>query len=441
MKDKNNNMEEFFKRSLERFDELPSDDVWTGVSDRLTMEANWYDPILSVLKSIYPFLLAFAIVGAYHLYAQNNIAKLKEEFSNAQSGILGNGNENESLNETVRFDEVKEEFLVKINEKNKLIDKLENDLTILNTNYKNLKASSRQKIQAESEYTTVLNLQNEIAQLKEKLSIQNVELISLRQKSDSNNLSPSTRSTEVFCSSFRHLPGVKTHKIYNQNGLHALMNPKRLVNKRIEIEEEEEVRNKNRRLSVGVKLKYFNTLVKDSELINPGFSRGIRTEYQMNNKWAITSDFLYNEHAYTINAKTGTLTRESLEKYPGGLEDNTNVNIVNTRSRYFDASLGIKYSPNFQIENFNFFINPSVVWQLYLPQEYQFNLLQESNVSYTANTYTLYFGSGNLSLGFEKRISSKLQFQVSLWGEQSFIPLGIDRQYVSMFGVGSALLF
>lgn len=279
--------------------------------------------------------------------------------------------------------------------------------------------------------------------MKQKIAIRNTELANLKSTNNFESTSPSTRSREIIYSNFKHLPGVRKTSIKSNIGLHTMMKPnahKAKLGSFVE-EEEEEINLKNKRLKLGIKARYFHVFVNDAQKINPGYSQGIRSEFLLNNKWSVTSDLHFNVQEYTIKETQGSIPTESLQRFPGGLEDNQNVESIQARTRYIDFNLGIKYMPNYDPKRFSFFINPSVVWQLFLPQEYQFGLFQESNVHYTDLTYTAYFGSGNLTLGFEKRIAKNMRFQINIWGEHSFIPMGYEQEYLEMFGVGSALLF
>ena len=438
--EENNNMEEFFKRSLEQFNEVPSDDVWTNVSDRLTLEAKWYDPIVTVLKSALPFLIALLMIGAYHLYIQNNISNYKNDLSAAKDTIENLQTENkEYLSQINGIEQLKTDFLENINGKNLEIEKLTKENKSLAYSYNQLLNKSKGNSNSQGAFT-LQNLRNQIRILEERIQLKDAEILAFKDKQNFENLSPSNRTTEVFCSQFKYLPRVRSNRIINQNHLLSVNKPNSVTpNAPRQTEDISNIRYK--RFKLGLKARYFNTLVKDSKLVNPGFSQGIRAEYMFGKNWGVTGEVLYNQRTYTIAANQGSFSPESLKKYPGGVDRKLNVNNISARTRYFDASLGIKYMPNYGNNKTNFFINPSVVWHVYLPQDYQFGLTQESDIHYTERTYLAYFGSGNLNVGFERKINSSLHFQVGLWGEQSFIPLGYERQYVSMFGASTSILF
>lgn len=458
MEDNKNNMEEFFNRSLERFDELPSDDVWANVSDRLTAEEKWYDPILAPLKLVFPILLALLLMGLYHFYTQHNIKQLNQQLTEAETTIQNLKTQHQTtLNNNNKQTTATS---IAVLQKNTEIENLRNDYSLLNKSYKQLLSKAATQNTTSSNTNILLDkiqtLQKQLTGLRYILYQKDTELALLRETQTTENQQPENQQkatrkpatrTEVFCS-LQHFPHLKPINISLNNSLDsklALLQSRtptkgNTISEQQE-EEEEEINLTPPKLRIGIKARYFNALVQNSQLVNPGFSNGIRAELRLGHKWAITGDFMYNSQVYTINAGQNTFSKTSLERFPGGIEDNTNVNIISTRTRYFDANPGMKFMPNYAPDKFNFFINPSVVWHLYLPQEYQYDLRQEDNILYKENRIVAYFGSGNLSVGFERRISPKLHFQFNLWGEQSFIPLGYERQYMSRFGISSAILF
>ena len=112
MEDINNNMEEFFKRSMDRFDESPSDDVWTNISDRIDLDAKWYDPIIFKLRAILPILLAAMLVASNILYSNYKTSDLSNQLSFAKNKIQTLQNENQSFKTEINnIDEIKNEFL------------------------------------------------------------------------------------------------------------------------------------------------------------------------------------------------------------------------------------------------------------------------------------------------------------------------------------------
>lgn len=453
-------MEEFFNRSLERFDELPSDDVWTNVSERLTAEENWYDPIWASLKLIFPFLLALLLMGLYYFNTQKNIKQLNHQLTEANTTIQNLKSKHQTtINNLNSSTKTKDQLQSTIHQNNERFKNLDNNYSLLNNKYALLlnKTTTQSTPQITNQQINKIQaLQKQITDLQFALNQKEAELIALKagcnqennSKTSTNNKANNQQPTDLFCNNLQHTLQLRPLNLTINNALKTKLDllrstapTKQNTTTKEQEEQEEEIKRQNHNIRIGIKTRYFNALVQNSILVNPGFSNGLRTEIGLNNKWAVTGDLLYNSQVYTIDAGQTTFSKTSLERYPGGLEDNTNINIITARTRYFDASPGIKFTPNYAPDKFNFFINPSVVWHLYLPQEYQFNLRQESNVLYKENTIIAYLGSGNLSVGFEKRISPKIHFQINLWGEQSFIPLGYERHYITKFGVSSAILF
>jgi len=369
MEDNNNNMEEFFKRSLEQFDEAPSNDVWTNISDRLTIETKWYDPILVVLKSAYPFIIAAFFVGAYHFYAQGKLDHYKNEISESKSTIQQLQDENTSyLSQIKEIEELKTDFLENTNDKKLRVEKLLQENKSLRSENNQLLRNSKSNNYTDNSIA-LQNLRSEIRNLQEKLKIKEAEVIALNNRNVFEQINPSNRTTEVFCSQFKYLPRVRSNRIINLGHLLSINKPNS-INPNAPTKTEMSSNQSYRRFRVGLKARYFNTIVENSQFVNPGFSQGLRAEFLLAKKWGITGDLMYNERSYSIGSEQGTFSRESLERYPGGIEDKLNVNNISTRTRYLDFNLGIKYVPNHHPNKANFFINPSVVWHLFTPQDF-----------------------------------------------------------------------
>ncbi len=432
MEDFNNNMEEFFKRSMERFDELPSDDVWTNISDRIAMEAKWYDPIVAHLRTILPFLLAVLLIATNTVYSKHKNKVITNQLTTAQSKIQNL--EKENLEYKNEIDEIKNEFLTVIQEKNKKVEQLNDNLR----NQKQLHQSSYYTLRI-SQQKLIDHQKRTIESLQQDLVSVNAEFLRLHNKYFIKELSSSQIENISICHNAKYLPGVGLFRILHNSDQNLNTRHTTAMEKFSHNIETHQLK-KHQRLKLGIHLRYFNTLVKDSKLVNPGIGRGIRAEYKINQKWALTSDFLYNGQSYTIESTQGSIPTDNLKRYPGGVEENSNVQNINTRKKYFDFNLGIKYTPNYTSGKLNFFINPSIVWQLYLPQEFQYNLSQQSDIHYTQKSVTGYFGSAHMGFGFEKEFAKNRILQINLWGEQSFVPLGYEKQFVTMFGLGTTIL-
>ena len=328
-----------------------------------------------------------------------------------------------------------------IQEKNNLINELNTKWELL-SNQHNKKNHLTNTILNETHQNIIYNQKRTIETLQDELYSSNSEITKLKYLQSIDPKSVNKGTTVAACISSKHLPRVGLFRILQNSDSNLNTRSKTELAKISTLPNQElETQEANSKLKFGLHFRYFNTLVRDSKLVNPGIGRGIRAEYALSPKWAITGDLLYNDQAYTIESTQGNIPTENLKKYPGGLNEDSNVQNINTRTKYFDFNLGLKYTPNYNSTRLNFFINPSVVWQIYLPQEYQYSLSQQANIQYTQKSYTGYFGSAHLGLGFEKAFGKNRIFQINLWGEQSFIALGYEKQYVSMFGIGTALLF
>lgn len=443
MEEKNNNMEEFFQRSLEQFDEVPSSQVWEKIDVRLDEDQKWYSSLFAWFKTLIPLLLALLIIGAYHLYSSNKINSSDNHLLSAQQTIQKLEKENQKLSILINQNNERiNSYSVQLQLNEKQYNSLNDQFVNLNTSFRNNQKKLNTVSQTEnSTYRDLLlmyhNQSKELHALHSKISIESTSVNSSSQKKSIVARPPVLNKSDSYLipkiSSYfypiKDILIIKTLEGLNKNKGEALA------------DDEAETNSKVRKFRFGVNARYFNTLVKSSNLVNPGFSWGLRAEYKLGNKWFITSDLHYNDQVYIVDPGPGGFSQESLKKYPLGIDNGNSVKNISTRSKYFDYNLGIKYLINPAKNKFNFYVNPSIVWQLYLPQEYTYGLAQANDLFHTQREYTGYLGSGNLRLGIERNLNERMLFQLNLWGEQSFIELGYDKQFVTMVGVGSSILF
>ncbi len=442
MEEKNNNMEEFFQRSLEQFNEVPSNQVWDKIDERLDGEQKWYKNVFPWFRTLLPLFLAIILLGCYHVFSSNKINTSNKYLLSAQETIQKLEKENQRLSFLAKENNEKintytQQIQFNETQYNSLLDQY-SSLKVTDQKSEKLFKSDTHFGKAAFEDLLSLNedLTNELSSLKAQMNVLQSE------NRPANKILSNTRLNAIDKNYNFLIPKNATYyyPVKDIILINSLKDIEGNMDDDFLVEEPDQISN-NRKFRFGFKARYFNTLVKSSELINPGFSWGLRAEYQLRNKWFLTSDLHYNDQVYRIDPGAGGFSQESLKKYPLGIDDTNSVKDISTRTKYFDYKLGIKYLINPAENKFNFYVNPSIVWQLYLPQEYTYGLARANDIFHTQREYTGYLGSGNLSLGIERNLNNRMLFQLNLWGEQSFIELGYDKQYVTMFGIGSSILF
>lgn len=443
MEEKNNNMEEFFQRSLAQFDEVPSNQIWDKIDKRLDNDQKWYANLFTWFKTLVPLLLALLMIGAYHLYSSNKINSNQNSLLSAQQTIQKLEKENQRLSILNNQNSERiNSYAAQVQSNEKQYNVLNNQLVDLKASFQNnQKAFKTQSSFDENAYSDLLvlyeNQTKDIVALKKKNNTNS----ELSNRLEANNIMGSKQAN--YDKHFSYLIPKISNYYYPIKDILIIKRFEGLHNNKDQESLNKDFTNKLKRnkFRFGINARYFNTLVESSNLVNPGFSWGLRAEYNLRNKWFITSDLHYNDQVYSVDPGVGGFSTESLKKYPLGIDDRNSVKNISTRTKYFDYNLGIKYLINPANNKFNFYLNPSIVWQLYLPQEYTYGLVQANDLFHTQREYTAYLGSGNLKFGLEKNLNERMLFQLNLWAEQSFIELGYDKKYVTMFGLGSSILF
>ncbi len=169
-----------------------------------------------------------------------------------------------------------------------------------------------------------------------------------------------------------------------------------------------------------------------------GFNVGLEAEYLLYKSFWLYGQARFNFHEYQVLVDEQT-NLQALESYPQ-LKNTQNLKGILGRSYVFDFPLGLKWKYQLSRNN-RFFVSGALSWQLYLPQKFTYAFDDLSTKEYTEPTYFLYLGSSHLGMGLEKKINSKLYYQVGISFENSFIPLGIEQRKITNWGFRHTLLF
>ncbi len=446
MEDNNKRLEQFFQQSMDRFNESPDDLVWDNIADRLDDDAPWYLLLWRNYKHWLPLLLALMLLGTYWMFQKDNSNGFNIEQQNKYMSQL-----------TVKNDQLEEKLKTFTSE----IDQYKNQLATLksqlheqaqtgeNENVKN-KYSKKAPSTDDKIYTLIranktlkqelANMQSKMENLQSALNICTTNYHSLVKAKDTQTIEQEVQKVNsAGLSLIPYFPWKKTlnkdFKLPEKDAHQSMVfTPKSSITKKGA---------KPKRYRLGPSARLFNTYVQNSAQVNPGRSWGLKQEYKLNHRFSLSHMLHYNEQEYTIsNANNNPLSADVLERIPGGIErENTSVSQVDARSKYLDTNLGIKWNLTPNKKDFNWYINPSIVWQLYLPQEFQFSIAQADDIIVTENRYLGSLGSANIELGTEKRLANNLRLVVNAYYEQSFIPVGFDYQYLSIAGIGTKLMF
>ena len=432
MNENDKRMEDFFKRSMDQFDDTPSEDVWSQLSDRLEAEESFVSKAYRIFRTYLPIALLVLALGSVCGYSFNTIGELK----NQNNTLIG---ENKTLNSTLSH----------LTEENKSLIEKNNALNNLKTQLENENISAKKEIkESQLALLSAINKNKSISNNLTAANKLNTEYL--------NKLNACGKEIEFLNGSFALNSEEKINRNTMDFNLLTTLNSNGINYKKendltekwkkfslIQAEKEEE------EIEIFTKFKYrygftaraYNAFVSSGHPYHLSHSYGLIHELSLNKNWSLTNSIEYNDQEYSVVSNMEFLPASILDKFPDNPGAYANVRSVKSRAKYIDTQLGIKYRWMNKKENANYFINPSVVWQLYFPQEFTYDIIQAQDLLVERRSYTAYFGSINLQLGIEKSLSDKLDFQLAIFAEKSLIELGHDNQNMNLVGVRSSILF
>ena len=444
MDEKNNKLEEFFNQSLNQFDDSPSDAVWEGLQQRLDSERTFIEVWTAAIRKYFPYLLLLLMLGGYHFFAQNKINKLSKNLATIQSEnlLLDTKLQDCSSRETELLTDLKIQSDELLNSSTKIAVLTENYEAQLNKKGKTHQHTFNRPIQnnlepsifrendpEHNEYITEL-LKSKLAARTEVIK-RNKGTAEAKNKIDPSDKIKSSTIAPTLLPILAKRPALLNPPIgrYFSNGI------KRGI--RIQGQEESE----KSKFRIGYNYRVYHTLTGTGKHFNYGDTHGLRMELIFRNKLALTGGINFNDQHYKVSNAGNAIPISDLLKYPGGSGFGNQVTEVKAKGHYLGFPLGLKW----QLKNFknqsNVFINPAFVWQIYFPQEFEYTLNDNSDFTRKTRQIFGYFGSGNIQVGYEKLIKNNLVWQLSVWGEKSFAPLGIEDQSITMLGLSTAVLF
>lgn len=416
MDEQNNNLEEFFNKSLEQFNNSPSDMVWGALADRLEMEETFRQRWERKLRRYLPVLLLLLCFGAYFWYAQGKINALHTQMGRMvetnlalQGRLVACGEQQEKSNEP------KTTFNTKPNQK------------IINT----------------TATTPVINPTLATKTIPEN----NAPIISPAPPTSTTTLQATPKKPAVVPQKPTAAPKpsapITSISSFSSNFPLAFIAPQSYTSLGVvyvkAIEAPALPSKANYR--IGYTARLFNTFISEGRQLSLGSSVGVRQELKLFGAWSLSNAIRFNQQVYYVGSNTGTISPVALARYPGGQEQAAPVRTIKVKSNYFDIPVGLKVTFGHTKKGFRYYVNPSAAWLVYLPQKFDFTLSNNANILERDQRFYGYFGSGNLEVGLEKRIRKNMYWQVGLWAERSFIPLGVEDQVISMFGLSTSFLF
>ncbi len=452
---KDNNMEDFFRNSMEQFDDTPSDTVWSGIEDRLVKSDEKNRFIFKMWFFRGMFFLCLIGAAMTYFYFLEDVSQIDEFQKLSNEKVHDKRSKNQKREEDEKrlsFDETKSVELVSNKEKVE-IDR--------SNKYLNTKHSVQDISQKRNNDVASINY-NKVDKINIDEPVFNVSSessASMISDSRSNKMNHTSRQEEVFNTN-------RTDAVYPQQ--EAILDTQYLKIKKLNslanvgfmplLSFSSTVKNINsNRLTffsntrskrshfgnykLGISGRFFQTFVSDFDgVFNASESFGIRHELALSKKVWLTNAIYYNIQHYDVMPMNGPVNHDVLARYTAK-DFQTEIVTIESKSEYFDFPLGLKWSFNKKDSGWSMFINPSINWQLYLPQNFKF--IQADDVVIERNDQRMfaYLGSTAMRWGIEKKMSNSMFFQLDLWGEYSFIPIGIQEEKLKMLGISGSILF
>lgn len=434
-------MEEFFNKSLEQFDNSPSDNVWENLAERMESEETFLQRWEHKLRRYLPLLLLLLSFGVYFGYAQGKLNALQMQMSSMveenlalRGNLVACGERQKQEQEDGKANGIVVE------------EGSDNETPIGSTSIELNGAEYPNKKELIKDFT--VSNKAELANRSLLREEQNNNAIALNSV---DNLASAAVDKEPIVTPNEPvppLPKVTTKpptaiQPIDQKTPFAFVSPQTYISLGVvyvkPINQPDLPGKANYR--IGYTARLFNTLTSVGRPLNFGFSTGVRQELKLFGAWSLTNAVRFNQQTYRVDNGNDFISPADLRKYPAGQEQSEQIRAIDIKSNYFDIPVGLKFTFGHTKKGFRYYVNPSATWLVYLPQNFSYTLSSGAKVEQKNKRYYGYFGTGNLEVGLEKRLRNNLFWQVGAWGERSFIPLGIEDQKITMFGLSTSLLF
>jgi len=446
MDDKKNGIEEFFNSSLEKFDQIPDDKVWAGISGQLDLDD----------------------VGKTTLWSKN-----VDERTVAQEGGLSSLNKSKDKTpatiQSIVTPVTTERELITATKSSASINQREIQSNTQN-NVSDKEKGILTKLKEKSQPAKIIKSINSTSNNKAK---PNAIVEGLTREPSLLNPNPPATKENVKPSSIDNLnsnnqQATKEIDTPNRNQIKSTgleleekiktLNPLNLLNSsnqtlfshsKIVIPDsrltylKSQLNQKQSKYRIGLSTRLFNTFVSQSNSFSGSNSMGLVQDYKIRENLAMNLGIYFNEQDYEIkkSKSSNSLDDVVVMQYTSRSFQENSVTGIEADMHYIDVPLGLTWYFKPLKRGKSLFLNSSIVWQIYFPQSFGFKTIDEKVIIRKSDAIVASLGSGNLELGIEKRLSSKFDLQLSIWGEASFIPLGIQQEKFKMLGLKAAVLF
>ncbi len=193
------------------------------------------------------------------------------------------------------------------------------------------------------------------------------------------------------------------------------------------------------RFRLGVSTFNFTTLTDRETSLKYGFSGGITTQLQLFQKLALTAEFHYVRQRYILESEPNDPINAN--DFPQIKAFEEPVKSIDVTNQYLHLPVGLKWDLRRPGSTKTWYINPGVAWQLYLPQQFDYKLNDDSNHPLTNEQYFAYFGSAFLNIGISSSFHPNLHWQLGVLAEYGLVEYGLNNRQTINLGLYGAILF
>ncbi len=461
----NDNMEEFFKNSLDRFDELPSDEVWVELDNRLDN-----DKPLGFLANWFKFLVlaAFLVSGFSFIYYKQN--QLLKEYKIELSSLVG---ENDDLKQKlalgssdIKDTKLKQEIPLQQN-----IRRQQNAQTIPERQQQRVVFQANNTSQFKLVRDTVFIIkyvENTFSQLNHSLAESNTTPFASGEKAPFSILNypyKTSASNNIFESDYtqnKNSPNVLSSHNNLSNRIVSSNIPIPDLIGRMKFNSISKSKRKKKKhkpyegpvmidldpwgqpefsYRVGVSISLLNSLIGEQfSNSSIGFGYGLIQEIGLSTRFAVTSGINKNSQEYALSNNGLPLELSQIGTFPNQENFNESIIRVEVENEFYEIPVGVKY--NFYVDNQkSFFINPSVKWSIHKPQQFNYFLTENRIQTFSSERRFGYLNAINLSIGVEKIINPLIRYQLSLGYDHSLTEVGVEKQRLNTLFLKGNVLF
>jgi len=446
----NENMEEFFKKSLDKFNDVPSDDVWSELDKRLEEDKprgfmmNWF-------KYLLPAILLLSGLSAIFIYQLNLLADYKTQLSKI---IDQNNDLQDQLELKNRYGKDVTEPIDQIYTGKLVADETQSEfIRLIDTVY----------IIKYKENTSQPILMSALNKIFFDFSVHETNQILDKQigsighglaSSSQLNKQESSRTPLLLTSSIMDQVLVSQNavdSIYTKMKYAYRGKSKRKRKKKkqgifepkgpIIIDQSDPWGQPEFYYRAGVSLNIINSLKGESfSNSSIGFGYGFLQEIGLTSRFSINSGIMRNIQEYALSNRNLPLEMSQISNFPNQENLRSNILRVEVENRFLEIPIGIKYD-FYQDNKKSFFVNPAVKWSIHQPQQFNYYLEEDRFSSFSTYQKFGYLNAIHFAFGIEKEINPFTSYQVSIAYDHNLEPIGIEQQRLHSLYLKANLLF